>query len=540
MLEVLRIRDLALIEDVELEFAPGLNALTGETGAGYSFIMRALDFLVGERMDRDLVRPGKERAAVEALFVRAGGEVLVRRELARDTGRSRVYVNDRLGSQEAVRELGAGLVLHASQHGQQRLLSPQHQAEVLDGFLPEQSLLVERAARLAELEAVLAEQRAIEDKARSLAERRELLVFQREEIDKIDPKPGEEEELARARQAWKDRERASASLDAALSLVAGEHGLAASASGLARELARIAQLWPEFAADQEAVEAFRASLADLEARLRRRPARDDASASGMSLDRIEARLFELSKLKRRLGRDLAGLADLRREIEEGLSFLDVCALERKRLAKLEAEAAGRLNAVLVRLNQARRSAAEGLCRRIEAELRELGFSGHVRVDYAFEPCEIHPGLTEERGRLVWTPNPGQPSQPLEKIASGGELSRFLLALTSLKGGAAEAGADLPTLIFDEVDAGIGGLTLNHVGAKLKELAGRQQIVLISHWPQLAGLAERHFRVEKEVVEGLTYTRCRRLAPSEIKDELARMAGGGEQGAALAEKLARGG
>ncbi|HML56564.1 MAG TPA: DNA repair protein RecN, partial [Solidesulfovibrio magneticus] len=193
---------------------------------------------------------------------------------------------------------------------------------------------------------------------------------------------------------------------------------------------------------------------------------------------------------------------------------------------------------LAALGAARREAAARLSAALENILRGLGFSKDVRVIFDFTPvvaytpvaCEGAP-LTEDRARVLWRPNPGQPPQPLDKIASGGELSRFLLALMSLS---AEPGG--PTLIFDEIDAGIGGLTLTSVGGHIKKLAATSQILLISHWPQLASLADRHFQVQKSVEDGQTVTRCLRLDADGVAAELARMAGGGEAGAEMARRL----
>jgi len=193
--------------------------------------------------------------------------------------------------------------------------------------------------------------------------------------------------------------------------------------------------------------------------------------------------------------------------------------------------------VLERLNAARKDAADRLCARLGQELAGLGFSEHARVEFVFEPAVVYAGpngqdgdgqdgqggsgaLSELRGRLFWVPNPGQPPRPLDKIASGGELSRFLLALAGLQAESAR-----PSLIFDEVDAGIGGHTLTRVGERLRALAARQQMILITHWPQLARLADRHFQVRKEVKGGLTFTGCARLDAAAIEAELARMNGG---------------
>jgi len=529
MLELLRIRNLALIDDLELEFSPGLNALTGETGAGKSFILRAVNFLTGEKLTPDMVRSGRDKATVEALFLVEGMECVIRRELAAGTGRSRLYVNDRLSSLETVEGLKPGLVLHTSQHGQQKLLSPAYQARMLDAFLPDSAPLDERDRLRERLRQVAGQKREMLDRLRGLSEQREFLEFQSREIAKVSPKAGEEEELAATRQALKDRADASQALDSALNLLHGQggDGLLAQVDRLGRQVRDLAAAIPELDEESQALEDFRLRLSELDSRLRR----CDLRAGRGDLEAVEARLFELAQLKRKLKRDLDGILGMQRELRENLSFLDESGLELKRLDKEELELAARLGEVLGQLHADRRKAAVSLRADLEAELKQLGFSEHVRVEIDFEPHELHPGIVEERGRVLWVPNPGQSPQPLDRIASGGELSRFLLALVGLL-----TQAEQPTLIFDEVDAGIGGLTLGAVAQRLKALSGRQQIILITHWPQLAAKADRHFQVRKEVVEGQTFTRCAQLDDGEIFDELSRMAGGGEQGKALAREL----
>ncbi|MHC1750952.1 DNA repair protein RecN [Humidesulfovibrio sp.] len=541
MLELLRIRDLALIEDAELEFAPGMNALTGETGAGKSFIVRAIDFLTGEPMSADLVRPGKDKAVVEAVFVVDGEngaeDLIIRRELSADTGRSRVFVNDRLGSLETLRELRAGLVLHTSQHGQQKLLQPAYQARILDSFLAEPGLLPERDAALAGVKAVQTARAELAGRVAELSRQREFLEFQRAEIGKVKPLPGEEDELLTRKAGLKDRERLDEARGRALSALLGEAPLAALVGELARALSQLTPFDESFEADKNAAEDFRHQLSALETRIRRLALEDDG---GDDIEAIESRLFELAKLKRKLNKNLDEIVDLGRQVEENLSFLDSCALDAKRLEREEAEAAKLLGGVLERLNAARQDASERLCARLGQELAGLGFSEHARVEFVFEPAVLYAGpndssdsggandandagvacsLTELRGRLFWVPNPGQPPRPLDKIASGGELSRFLLALAGLQAESAK-----PSLIFDEVDAGIGGHTLTRVGERLRDLAARQQMILITHWPQLAKLADRHFQVRKEVRDGHTFTGCARLDPAAIEAELARMSG----------------
>lgn len=195
MLEYLRIRNLALIEDMELDFSPGMNVLTGETGAGKSFILKALGFLLGDRLSAEMVRPGAQRAQVEALFTLGDQDLVLRRELLAESGRSRLYINDALSSQESLRDLRARLVTHTSQHGQQQLLQPAFQAKLMESAFPRPELLEERDALLGQLQEVSARRKALSAKQASLADRRDLLEMQQQEIDKVSPEEGEEEHL---------------------------------------------------------------------------------------------------------------------------------------------------------------------------------------------------------------------------------------------------------------------------------------------------------------------------------------------------------
>lgn len=572
MLEYLKIANLALIQDMELEFAPGLNVLTGETGAGKSFILKALNFLTGDKLAADLVRPGQEKARAEAIFVHNGAqpgldaadefqEIILRRELAAATGRSRVFVNDSLSSQDTVREMRPGLLVHTSQHGQQRLLQPVFQTAVLDGFLaPEaRDLAARRETLIAGLRDVASRREALEARVRELSAQRDLYEYQLAEIDKVDPRPGEEEDLESRRRALRGAARAEEAADRALGLLSGPEpgvaGLVAMADMLARELEVLAEVAPDLADAKDPLGDARETLRDLEGRLRR----ISFSPPGDNVESIEARLFELAQLKRKLKRPLEEIIGLRDEIDEQVSFLDACGLDRKRLEREEAELAKDLATVLRDFNAARHAAADAMCAALSEELRGLGFDKDVRVEVAFHPHVLYerpaaPGasgstaskaeegddegcsapstvLAEDRPRILWVPNPGQPAQPLDRIASGGELSRFLLALVGLTTRDRSA-----LLVFDEVDAGVGGLTLGHVGERLKKLSERQQVILITHWPQLAALADRHFHVRKDVVDGQTTTTCQVLDRTDIFTELSRMAGGGPQGEALARQL----
>lgn len=534
MLELLRIRNLALIEDMELEFSSGLNVLTGETGAGKSFILKAINFLTGDKLSPDMVRAGADKAVVEALFALPEADLVLRRELLAESGRSRAFANDQLSSQENVRDLRPSLFIHAGQHGQQRLLQPSFQREILDGFMKRPDLLTRRERELAELRELAARREAMSARFKELDDRREMLEFQQAEIDKVAPEEGEEEALETTRAEMKNLDKLREAVDGALNiLITPEIGLYDQLSALERNIAALARHLPDYADYSEGIENFQVQARELSGQLR---SQHLGAADGKSLDSIDARLFALAQLKRKLRRSLPEILDLRREIEDNLSFLDACALDLKQIAREEAALVEKLSATLVELNTARRDAASTLSTALEEILRNLGFPAEVHVDFEFTPQTLYapqnlPPCVEDAPRLIWLPNPGQAAQPLDKIASGGELSRFLLAVISLM-----ADEHVPTLIFDEVDAGIGGLTLNQVGAQLQRLAERHQVLVITHWPQLAAHAKRHFVVSKEILAGNTQTLCRALSQTEIPAELARMAGGGAQGQALAKEL----
>lgn len=528
MIEFIRIKNVALIEDLEIEFSDGLNVITGETGAGKSFILKSLDFLLGGKMTASMVRDASGKASVEAIFLQDGEECIIRREISGQTGRSRLFINDGLSSQATVKELRSQLVWHTSQHGQQKLLSPAYQAKLLDAFLPDFGLVAQRDAAVESIKAVLAEKQEVADRVRELSDKRDYMEFQSREIDKVDPQPGEEDELLARKQAHKNAAQRMESVKGALSAIHGMgEGLLEQLGSLSSELEALAAIDANYSGDAEAIEEMRQNVLDLDMRLRR----EENDAGGYDTEGVEARLFELAQLKRKLNRSLDEVLDFKNEIEENLSFLDSSTLDLKRLERKEEECAQALGEVLDRLNAARAKAGRKLAVNLENDLKGLGFSKDVKVSFEFTPNEIYPGLSEDRARLMWVPNPGQAPQPLDKIASGGELSRFLLAFVGLI-----TRENLPTLIFDEVDAGIGGLTLNAVGDRMEMLSSKQQVILITHWPQLAALSSRHFQVSKAVDNGATAVSCRTLDQNEIFAELSRMAGGGEEGDTFARRL----
>lgn len=529
MLEYLRIRNLALIEDAELDFAPGMNVLTGETGAGKSFILKALGFLLGDRLGADMVRQGAEKAQVEAQFQMDGREIVIRRSLLAESGRSRLYVDDALRSQECVRSLREQLLAHASQHGQQQLLQPAFQARLMESTLKDPDLLRRHDELLEQLRSVEARRKELRAREAHLLERRDILEMQQQEIDKVAPEAGEEERLEEQRAIVRAAEQTREQYELALGLLHGEEepGLLDMLGRLERCLHQMARTDDSVSEDADAVTALRQQLSHLSGRLRRPPLPEDMP----DVEQMEERLYALAQLKRKLHRSLDEILKLREEIRENISFLDACALDITLLDKEEKQLAAQLQEVLSALLPQRREAAADFARQLEEELRQLGFSEQVRVIPDFMPQEVWPGLMDEKVRILWAPNPGQAPQPLDRIASGGELSRFLLALMSVRPKAESA-----TYIFDEVDAGVGGLTLNKLAEKLENLAKQRQMLVITHWPQLAARAQKHFQISKTIRDNATFTTCVPLDARQRHAELVRMAGGGQQGEALAASL----
>lgn len=529
MLEYLRIRNLALIEDAELDFAPGMNVLTGETGAGKSFILKALGFLLGDRLGADMVRQGAEKAQVEAQFQMDGREIVIRRSLLAESGRSRLYVDDALRSQECVRSLREQLLAHASQHGQQQLLQPAFQARLMESTLKDPDLLRRRDELLEQLRSVEARRKELRAREAHLLERRDILEMQQQEIDRVAPEAGEEERLEEQRAIVRAAEQTREQYELALGLLHGEEEprLLDMLGRLERCLHQMARTDDSVSEDADAVTALRQQLSHLSGRLRRPPLPEDMP----DVEQMEERLYALAQLKRKLHRSLDEILELREEIRENISFLDACALDITLLDKEEKQLAAQLQEVLSALLPQRREAAADFARQLEEELRQLGFSEQVRVIPDFMPQEVWPGLMDEKVRILWAPNPGQAPQPLDRIASGGELSRFLLALMSVRPKAESA-----TYIFDEVDAGVGGLTLNKLAEKLENLAKQRQMLVITHWPQLAARAQKHFQISKTIRDNATFTTCVPLDARQRHAELVRMAGGGQQGEALAASL----
>ncbi len=523
MLRYLAIQNLAVIEAAAVDFQPGLNVLTGETGAGKSILVEALGLLLGGRASPDLVRTGAEAASVQAVFdAPDGAEVILRREVT-VAGRSRAFVDGRLVPAGILREAAIGLVDLHGQHEHQALLDPDTHLDLLDRFADAAAARVEVAGLFARLRATrdeLAETRQMEEQR---AARTEVVEFQLTELDRLAPRPGEDEDLSSLRTLLASAERVRRLSDESYALLYDRDDAALAALGQVwKRVGELAALDPRFAPYLEQRDAIKAQLEDLAALLRGYAASIDASPA--RLQEVEDRLAVLERLKRKHGPTLGEVMERRRALRAELEALGsvgerVADAERR----LTAATATYLRAAQG-LSAARRTAATRFARALEKQLAELAMA-NTRFEIRFSDGTPGPDRWTARGtdlaQFYASPNPGEELRPLTRIASGGEMSRVMLAIKNL------ASLDQPgkTLVFDEVDAGIGGRVADAVGRKLRRLGESFQVLCITHLPQIAAYGHAHYRIEKHVSRGRTTTSVEQLDRAGREEELARMIGG---------------
>jgi DNA repair protein RecN (Recombination protein N) len=524
VLRFLSIRHLAVIDRLELEFEPGLNVLTGETGAGKSILVGAVGLLVGGRASADLVRTGEDTAAVEAIFEAPGGrEIIVRREVSAQ-GRSRASVDGALATSASLRELCGGLVDLHGQHEHQVLLDPAAHLDLLDEFAAAGPERDQVAAAFSAWQAIRSERERLLSGEREKASRAEFLSFQLAEIDRANPKPGEDEELAATRQVLANADKLQRlSADAYDSLYEGDQAALPALGNVWRKLGDLAALDGRFAPYLEARTTVKSQLEDLAYFLRSYASTIDASPA--RLQEIEDRLALLERLKRKHGPALDDGVAKREALRRELHDIEHAT---ERAAELDAalDKAGQAYRRAAGLLSDRRQTAAGqFCRALEKSLADLAMN-RTRCEVRFVPADEEGQWSErgmEQGEFYISPNPGEDLKPLARVASGGELSRIMLALKTL------ASTDAPgkTLIFDEVDAGIGGAVADVVGARLQRLGARFQVLCITHLPQIAAYGSTHYRIVKTVRGGRTVTEVARVSGGEREDEIARMIGGAD-------------
>ncbi len=546
MLAEISVQNVALIEEATLELAPGLNAITGETGAGKTLLATSLQMLLGGRARAEAVRAGAERATIEGTFllpdgvaekmlweslgdlaeeIEADDGLVLRRTLTRE-GRSRCFVGGVYVPVKALASLGERLVSYHGQRDQARLVEPAVQVGILDDFLDEAALGAK--AELAGLWGSVEGDRRELAELRSNSEARvrevEFLRYQVAELEEAGH-GGEAEvaELTRERDRLRNVTDLLAAASAANGALSGEEGGAADAVARAgAELERAARYDEDLHGLQERIAGLSAELEDVSYELA--SYLNNLEADPNRLEAVEDRLQVLRALERKYGPDVeAYLAEARARLQRLENFEEETAELEDRISRGEAEL-GRLAEVL---SAGRARAAGELSDKVQENLGDLNL-GKTTFRAELVPVAFGPG-GKERVEFVIRPNPGEPELPVRKYASGGELSRVMLAIR-LAQGRVEPGA---TYVFDEVDAGIGGETATAVGHKLRELGGRNQVLTITHLPQIASEASSHVVVQKAEAGGRTTTRIRKVEDEERRRELARMLSGRVDEASLA-------
>lgn len=533
MLTDLYIKNFAIIDNLHVSFSSGLNILTGETGAGKSIIIDAVNLVLGGRASADIIRTGEDDAAVEALFDLSGndeilalladggvdcdGELLVKRTVSR-SGRNRVFLGGSLSTIAALSDLARRLINIYGQHESQTLLKPDNHLLLLDGFASLFALREEFAGLYNSYRRTLSDLRRIDEGDRETARRIDLLSFQSAEIAGASLHPGEEEELDQEQQLLIHGEKLQNNSRMAFDvLYGGDSSILGQLRLVQAGIGEICSIDHSLAETSESLNNAYLQLEDSALYLRDYAARVDVDPQ--RLQTINDRLDLIHRLKKKYAPSVEEIIAYRDEIDRDLELLRNREASRGNLERQLAEQEGKMTSLGSKLSAMREKAASDLGTAMEKELNDLAMK-HAFFQVSLEKLTEPRANGLERAEFLFSPNPGESPKPLARIASGGELSRLMLALKQL-----HPESDVPTLVFDEVDGGIGGATSAMVGAKLKRVAAGQQVLCITHLPQVAAFADHHLKVEKLVEGGRTRISVCSLSAEDRVTEMARMLGG---------------
>lgn len=533
MLELLHIENIAIIEVADIEFAPGFNALTGETGAGKSIVIDSLSAVLGQRTSRELIRTGAEKAFVSAAFsgmapelteelgiqLEADGTLLLQREIQTD-GKNVCRVNGRPVTVGQLRALGARLLNIHGQHDGQQLLDEEQHIVYLDSFGRVESLAITYAEKYKNFTDIRRQIGALQMDEAEKARRVDTLQYQIEELKRAKLKPGEEEELTARRGMLRNAEKfldAVAGADYALNGDDSGGGALSALRQAQDALGGVRHLDDAFGQLYERLGEAYSEVYDIAATVEDK--RGELDVSPGELDRVESRMDLLYRLKKKYGATVEDMLDYQARCEAELAQIedagDTLARLEQALSKAEKEARQAAQA----LSDARKAAADRLTAQILTELQQLDM-GKIRfaVDFAEKPLDSD-GM--DAVRFLMSANVGEELRPIHKIASGGELARIMLAMKNVLSEQDHVG----TMVFDEVDTGVSGRAAQKVAEKMARISRRKQVLCVTHLPQLAAMADTHFSVEKGERGGRTYTEVRRLDREQRRQELARLTGG---------------
>ena len=538
MLTLLKIKNVALIDDLTIEFGSGLNLLTGETGSGKSIIVDSLGALTGERVSNDIVKQGEDSARIEGVFSVATSpaltalmnesgielentyepELIIRRDISL-AGKNRVFINDQLATQAFLRSLGSLLADIHGQGEQAALYDVNTHIAMLDAYAGVEREKAAAHAAYRAWSAIKAELAALEKDESEKLQLVDILRFQVNEIKRADLKPGEDAELEEGKRRLNNVEKLSSlSSEAHALLYDDESSALATLDRAAKIITELGEYDSRFRGFDEGLDAARAVAEELG-----RAARDFGSSLEFSperLDEIEHRLAEISGLKRKYGESIDVVLEHLRLSEERLNNIETAEFREEELRKqLEAADTKYLEAAS-RLHDRRAAAAAKFSKQVEQELKAVALE-KAKFEVRIDDTEGFSPNGTDRVEFYFSANPGEPPRPLAKVASGGEASRLMLILKTV----ARANDGGKTAVFDEIDIGIGGRVAEALGRKLKALAAVSQVFCVTHQPQIASLAEHHFVVEKTMSRGRTSITVRELSAPEKIEELARMLAG---------------
>jgi DNA repair protein RecN (Recombination protein N) len=538
MLVELSVENYAVIEQVHVRFHRGLNLLTGETGSGKSIVVDALGLLLGGRASAEMVRTGADRARVSGIFEIAAtpdlsrmlqeagialedGELLVEREIQAG-GKSRAFVSNRPATAALLKELAPYLGDIHGQHDQQQLFSAAAQRDMLDAFAGAGELAAQVAGLYRDWKRAAAELDELERTAQEKLRMADLWQYQRTEIEAVAPKAGEESELENERRVLRNIVRLQDSASAAYETLyeAGE-SVAAQLRAVEKRLEELARI--DASAGEIAAALEPAKLAVEEASHQLRHYLGKLEADPARLDEVEARLAALEKLRRKYGNTVEEVLEFLANAQRELAAVETSSDRQEILRREAAELSRQYDVAAAKLTALRKDAARQLAQRVEGELAALAME-KTRVEIRVEPAERSEAGSDSAA-FLFAPNVGEELKPLERIASGGELSRVALALKTCTAAGARKSTAPRTLVFDEVDAGVGGSAAEAVGRRLKKLSASSQVICVTHLAQIAGFADHHYYVEKHAARGRTVASIEELAAGERTREIGRMLSG---------------
>ncbi len=546
MIREIRIANFALIDELSIELDKGFTIFTGETGAGKSILIGAISLLLGERASTEAIRSGAEEAEVSGVFdlrdkrpalqallhelsiEPADDTLIVRRRISRSSDRNKILVNQVPLPLTALKRLGDSLVDLHGQHEHQSLLYEETHAGVVDDLTGVRSVKGTYSAAYAGYAAVKSEMEAFEAKAAALAERKEVLEFQHKELSELSLRPGEEEELAGELSLLSSSAQRSAAASEIVSL------LASSQDSIEKRISSVRKKLEVLAKYDHAVEPWLADITntlnvftELETFCGSYLAKTGAAADPNRIERLNSRLAKIQRLRKKYSCSLDELMAKRDSLKRDLDAIGNTDADRSELEKKMKAAFASCKQAGTALRTARKNACREFDKKVTSLMEQLGFKGG-KWQTELQPHDNPAPDGFETIRFMVQTNPGEPMLPLAKTASGGEISRLMLAIKTVMSGHDR----IPILIFDEVDTGIGGMLAGNVAEALAQLAASHQVLCISHLHQIASLADHHFHVYKEPAGDRTVTRVKRLSEKERVDEIARMLGGDSAAAKL--------